>query len=177
MKQNSTRAGGWASGLRQRGMALVMSLVLLLAMTLLVLAAAQSTVLQERMAGGLQDQLRAFEAAESALREAEDLLSGPVAPTFNNASGLYLYDAAQRPDWRRQNAPPSSAGAIEYSGDIDGVLIRPQYFLEEMPPMQMPGSSLEAGVPDMELQLYSITVRGFGASPQTQVVLESTFRR
>ncbi|MBZ2189421.1 hypothetical protein K8B33_09960 [Alcanivorax sp. JB21] len=177
MKQESALADKWSARLRQRGMALVMSLVLLLAMTLLVLAAAQSTVLQERMAGGLQDQLRAFEAAESALREAEELLSGPVAPTFNNTNGLYLYDADQRPDWRRRNAGAASTGAIEYSGDIDGVLIRPQYFLEEMPPLQMPGSSLEAGVPDMELQLYTITVRGFGASPQTQVVLESTFRR
>lgn len=66
---------------RQRGMVLITSLVLLLALTLLGLAAMQNTALEERMAGNLRSESLAFQSAEAALREGEGwLASQPAKP-------------------------------------------------------------------------------------------------
>ena len=55
----------------QRGMVLVISLVFLLVLTLLGLAAMQNTSLEEQMAGNLRAENVAFHAAEAALRAGE----------------------------------------------------------------------------------------------------------
>jgi type IV pilus assembly protein PilX len=56
---------------RQRGISLVIGLVLLLIVTLLALGSMRGVVLQARMSGSTHDRSLAFEAAEAALREAE----------------------------------------------------------------------------------------------------------
>lgn len=74
---------------KQRGAALLISLVMLLAMTILAVTAARQVTLQERMAGNLRERSIAFEAAEAGLRQGEQFLQGltgggtpptPVAP-------------------------------------------------------------------------------------------------
>src|SRR6185369_1363363 len=60
---------------RQRGVALVVALVLLLVATLIGLAASRGTMLQERMSGNTFDRSLAFQRAESALRAAEAAIS------------------------------------------------------------------------------------------------------
>ncbi|WP_031327456.1 PilX N-terminal domain-containing pilus assembly protein, partial [Xanthomonas phaseoli] len=59
--------------LRQKGVSLVVVLILLLIMTLLGLAVLRSTVLEERMSANLVDRNLSFQAAEAALREGEAL--------------------------------------------------------------------------------------------------------
>ena len=56
---------------RQSGVALVVSLILLLVMTLIGLAASRSTMLQERMSANTYDRSLAFQRTEAALRAAE----------------------------------------------------------------------------------------------------------
>lgn len=60
-------SGSFGPVSRQRGMALVMALAILLILTILGVAAMSTTNLQEKMAGNVQEQTRAFEAAESGL--------------------------------------------------------------------------------------------------------------
>jgi type IV pilus assembly protein PilX len=60
---------------RQRGVALVVALVLLVVATLIGLAASRGTLLQERMSGNTFDRSLAFQRAESALRAAEVAIS------------------------------------------------------------------------------------------------------
>ncbi|AUN95482.1 pilus assembly PilX family protein [Pseudazoarcus pumilus] len=55
----------------QRGLALVVSLVLLVVVTLLGVSGMQGTGLQERMSGNLYDRSLSMQAAEAALRAAE----------------------------------------------------------------------------------------------------------
>lgn len=52
---------------RQRGVVLVVSLMLLLLLTILAITAARTSSLQQRMAGNAQEQNSAFQAAESGL--------------------------------------------------------------------------------------------------------------
>lgn len=59
----------------QRGVALIVSLILLLVITLMSLAGMQSTTLQERMSGNMYDRSIAMQAAEAALRAAEAAIS------------------------------------------------------------------------------------------------------
>jgi len=56
---------------KQSGVILMISLIMLLLLTLIMISAVQVTSLEERMAGNLRDHNKAFQAAESALREAE----------------------------------------------------------------------------------------------------------
>ncbi len=63
-------AGGFLNGqmpARQRGVVLAIALIFLLVLTLLGVAGFSSTVLEERMAGNLQAQTQAFQAAETGI--------------------------------------------------------------------------------------------------------------
>jgi len=55
----------------QRGAVLILSLVMLLALTFIGVASISNSTLQERIVGGTRDQQVAFEAAEAALRVGE----------------------------------------------------------------------------------------------------------
>lgn len=76
----------------QRGIALIVVLILLLIMTLLGLASLRGTLLGERMSGGLFDRSLAFQAAESALRQGEAVAAAltavPTAADCTNPSGV-----------------------------------------------------------------------------------------
>ena len=61
---------------RQRGVALVVVLILLLVATLLALANVRNTLLEERMGASVLDRSLAFQAAEAALREGERVAAG-----------------------------------------------------------------------------------------------------
>ncbi|MEO6080400.1 MAG: PilX N-terminal domain-containing pilus assembly protein [Steroidobacteraceae bacterium] len=60
-----------ASARGQRGVALVVALILLVVATLIGLAATRTTMLQEKMSGNTFDRSLAFQRTESALRAAE----------------------------------------------------------------------------------------------------------
>lgn len=62
----------------QRGSALIICLVVLLAMTFIGMAGMRNSVLQERIVGAARDQAVAFEAAEAALRLGEKTAEGIV---------------------------------------------------------------------------------------------------
>lgn len=62
----------------ERGTALIMSLVILLILTILGVTAMSTSSLQEKMAGNLQDMVRAIEAAESGASQA--LATTPLVP-------------------------------------------------------------------------------------------------
>lgn len=60
---------------RQRGVALIVALVLLLVVTVLGLASMRGTSLQERMSANMYDRSLAFQRGEAALRAAEDAIT------------------------------------------------------------------------------------------------------
>lgn len=70
----------------QEGVSLVVVLILLVVMTLVGLAGIRSTLLRERMSANMYDRSIAFQSAESALREAEEVVR--VAVLAGNAIGV-----------------------------------------------------------------------------------------
>jgi len=67
------------SGKAQRGVTLVVTLIILVAMMLTVSASLRSNTIQERIAGNTRAYQNAFQAAESALRNCEDRILNPPA--------------------------------------------------------------------------------------------------
>ncbi len=74
---------------RQRGVALIVVLILLLIMTLLGLASLRGTMMEERMSSNLYDRSISFQAVEAALRQGE-ALAGNSVPTDFPASGACI---------------------------------------------------------------------------------------
>lgn len=167
---------------RQQGMALFISLILLLLMTMIGVTAMQTTTLQERMAGGTRDVNLAFQAAEAALREGEALLQAATLPTFDGTNGLYEFvpqegdDQTVIPIYLTSDFDWASKGR-RYEGSLDEVGDLPRYVIEELPPVPLPGSSLAADEALQDTGIYRITARATGGTTDTVVMLQSTFRR
>lgn len=89
---------GVAGATRQRGVSLVIVLVLLIVMSVLGVAVLRSSALQERMGANLRDRNLAFQAAEAALREAqEDVLGNPAIDDLQYGKTLAEMRAAGKP--------------------------------------------------------------------------------
>lgn len=171
---------------QQRGVALFLALVVLLIITILGVSALQTTTLGERMAANARDRDMAFQAAEAALLDAERYLQNATLNPFGNAGGLYLLNNASRPDWVADSTDAGS-GFLTYSVDrpgagdqapaLPGVTQQPRFFIERYPEVPQPDGSLEAGTALELLEFYRVTAIGFGARPETTVLLRTTFQR
>lgn len=113
-----------------------MSLIILLALSLLATSSMQNSVMQERMSNASREGLITLEAAEAALREVEDSLEGLTnLNDFGTASGWY----------QTGDAP---AVLSKDTWDSDGVLtanaidgLEPKYFIEYLGRVSvLPGS-------------------------------------
>lgn len=130
-------------GYRQRGVALVIALVLLIAVTLIGLAGIRGTTLQERMAGNYYDRETAFQAAEAALQlgameflgEQEDLWNQRIDANVDaldcskNACPLNPSGAVPSGLWRNVPVDNSDAGFSPLDATNP-----PQYLVQRMGP-------------------------------------------
>jgi type IV pilus assembly protein PilX len=88
---------------RQRGFSLIVSLILLVLITLVALGSMRTVSMQTRMSATTHDRNLAFQAAETALREAEAavIAGGMAAFPSSGCSGLFCAtpDASAVPRW------------------------------------------------------------------------------
>ena len=121
---------------RERGVALVVVLILLLVVTLLALASLRNALLAERMSASVLDRSLAFQAVEAALREGEAYAATrPVPTTSGCVSGLC---SKPDPDVAADNARWLAAGFwADASGtwreatvDLGSVTAKPRYIVE-----------------------------------------------
>ena len=186
----------------QEGFVLIVGLVILGLLTMLALSSMRDTTMQEKMAGASRDSGLAFQAAESALRDAENCITGttdgcafdaaandahfaqdateclgkPVASCFPKHNDLF--DAAT---WDAYD-PPRELTTL--AGDP--VL---NYIIREARKVSGAGSGEgddvdDAGTKaygDIETEesqvIYEITARGAGASGAGQSVLRVYYRK
>lgn len=168
-----------ASVPRESGVAMIMTLIFLVLLTLIGVSSVRVSALEDRMAGTTADRYRAFQAAEAALRDCESLLSAATLPAFDNTAGYYQPAATgstarwKTVDWS------SSTATLAYSGTLSGVASKPRCIIEELPSIQVStqGGSLKAGVPLPDLGVYRITARGTGVTGDTVVFLQTMFVR
>ena len=170
---------GTFSHSQQRGAVLLVALIMLLLLTVLGAAAMRDTNLQERMAGNMRDQSLAFQAAEAALRFAEqevktdyaNLISDTKYP-INNQTGSTV-------------VPPEVVTFTDFTGEVAS---KPTYTITRLPhpgqldmqnmvnPTTAGGDSLAAGESlILDFVLVRIEAIGTGASPDSKVTLRSLY--
>ena len=165
---------------RQRGAALLTGLIFMVILTLLGITAARMAGLEERMSGNMRDRSLAMQAAERALRDAEQDIknSGRVSGLTNFVAdctnGLCYNGIAGygTPIWTTVSM--TAAPSVEYGantpaapGDIEGLSASPRYLIEgirKTPP---------GGGEDF---FYRVTVRAQGANPNTVVWLQEIYK-
>ena len=170
----------------QKGVSLIVSLLILVMVTLLALSVVNTSVFEERMAGNTRDRALAFESAEYALREGQNFLSNAVLPSFTTsggATGGYYRNLDTSPSgqteevyWRdTHNWSSNSVAAMKASGVLSGQ-IQPRYVIEEYPAISCAGYS-KKWPPPPPRNVYKITARGQGRTTESVVILQSWFDR
>lgn len=164
----------------QRGSVLVVSLMILLVLTMLALAASRNAQVMERLGGNARQLDQAFQAAEAALRHGEGLVAQATPPAPTGANGWYHYSIAPSPDWNDPDAWDAAGnGKLAWAvPSCDGAnTCRAQIAIEELPPLPDPGGGLNPTEQPQEGAMYRISARGFGGRGDTFVILQTTYRR
>lgn len=114
---------------RQRGVTLVVVLILLMVVTLIALASLRGTLMEERMSSNVLDRSLSFQAAEAALREGEAMAAGkPVVPAAGCVKGLCAKPVpANAPVWDDETVWDAAPEAIVQLGDKTA---KPRYIVE-----------------------------------------------
>lgn len=162
----------------ENGAILITGLVLLALLTFLGIATMQATVLQEKMAGNLQQQNQAFQLAETGLRDGEAWLQEAGSlPDFDNTGGLYTPAALTYPphwetvDWEN----PEKLRLYRGTGLIES--LRPRYIIEHLADLAIYTGDSQAlkPEPDERNHMYRITSRGRSPNGKSLVMLQSTY--
>jgi len=180
---------------RQRGTALVTSLLLLLVLTVVGVTAMQVTRMQERMAGNTRDLNLAFQGAEAALRNGEDMIAAESfapAPSagvctatpckFWDANASAVANPQTRDDaWWKGTTPIQYEASGNHTAtpttDMPGLLHDPAFVVEyvaEVPDTYSVGSG--DGPPSSRF-FYQVTAASPGATVNATSVLQSTYAR
>jgi type IV pilus assembly protein PilX len=170
----------------QQGVALVVVLLLLLVITLLGLGSMRGALLQERMAANTLARGYAFQAAETALREAEQFARGKLTiPASGCSSGVCArtIDGA-KPAWQEDGFWDAAGGYLETTTVDDqkmGVLPA-RYVVEDYGTASVAptgGEPIDMGNPappgSDNMQLFRITVYSRTESG-AEVMLQSLFK-
>jgi type IV pilus assembly protein PilX len=183
MMRHSKLLGSRRFESQQRGVVLIISLIMLVIMTIIGLTGVRLVSTQERMVGYTYDRAVSFQATEAALREIESLIDLANQPTPVVGANCALAPAGSKqlnicglaaanttPRWKDasfnswQNASAITVGSIE---------INPQYFVEYLG-NNFPCSPNDIS-PDTRCMRYRITARSAPDSERAAVVLQSIY--
>lgn len=171
----------------QRGASLFVSLIMLIVLTLMGIVAMKTSTLEEKISSGSMDQNLAFQAAESALRDAEIYINANLTQSsgFNAAcnNGLCLPSTTSTPVWdgiaNWTTSPlPIVFGTATATPALPDVAIQPRYLIELLPnlPVGVGGSGkLGAGSGPTAGTAFRITAMGWGKRTGTQVMLQTIY--
>lgn len=175
--QNSTNSQG-----RQRGAVLVVSLIFLLVITMLAVGSMQNTVLEEKMAGNASDRNLAFQATESAAREAEVFVEGIVSLGNFGAAGGLRGRTDIEPSFYDNSTWSDANNYVTATTDF-GSYDNPRYFVKHLTTVAGTEGSLNmSGYGDNkgtgDVTIFRITARGTGASSDSaEVILRTQYGR
>jgi type IV pilus assembly protein PilX len=158
---------------------LYISLLLLLVLTLIGLAATRSTTSEERKASIQRDQDLAFQAAEAALRDGESMLVNSSPGDLNDSNGSYDSHASitwETADWNDAGKDPAFK-TLPYEGTIIPTPAHmPRFYLVRTSQTGIaPGESAAADKHAMPAAIYMVIAKGWGVNVNNVAVLESTY--
>ena len=183
----------FGAGNRQGGTVLVISMIILLAMTLIGITGMQTTVLEEKMTGNQRDRNLALQASEAGLRESldwvEDKAKRPAGmPLSANDGSTKIWKecyakktgtscgdgtTAVNISWLESNG--SAYGSLMDGTDSDGmdatVSNLPRTIIEER---YAPPPEFEDAVQGRGVVYYTETTLGYGGSAQARIMMQTT---
>lgn len=182
---------GNAGAVGQRGFSLVTTLLFMVAALMLGVSVLSVNVMQERVIGNTKDRDLAFQAAEAALRDAEQDIQASALPesSFTAActKGLCLpptqwatpvsnpvHDLFTPADWLVKSR---EYGNTTLAPKFPGLVEQPRYVIEWLGNKRLVGYGETLGVakPEVGPNIYRITARAFGARLETVVILQSMY--
>ena len=165
----------------QRGWVLVVGLVILVMLTILSMALMKTTRLEEKMAGATRDMNLSFQAAETALRVAENFIESQTEESIFDASTNEIYSQTDdEPEnlftevWDDEN---SKAVFADVAGALQGVTLSPRYMIKKLKRI---GSNLTItgyGDDNMAPTVFRVTVRGTGGTNNRATLLRSHYSK
>ena len=181
----------------QEGFVLIVGLVILGLLTMLALSSMRDSTVQEKMAGASRDSGLAFQAAESALRDAENCITGATAGcTFNVTNDAHFSkDDAAFPEhntlfnattWNAFNPPGDPTALVGVPPGGANYIIRQAGTISGAGDSGAAAQAAMAGHDTRESAgptsaassqtIYEITARGAGESGAGQSVLRVYYR-
>lgn len=174
----------------QRGMTLLVGLVMLLLLTILAVFGARTVIMENQMARNTRDRDVAFQAAEAAMRDAEariavydvnyDASPSPTPPGV----GLVWTAAADAPTrttvaywmdtyaWASGNTIEMRDADGTFAGVLDSL---PRYVVERLPDIST-ANTCPSSTATYDRRRYRITAMAVGRSADTRVMLQSEYR-
>lgn len=162
---------------KQSGVALAVSMVLLLVITLVVISGGRGVLMQEKMVSAQRDGHLALSAAESGVRDAANILasikSSSISWSQTGAGGYFskgygpidVFETDSSGDWQSGNYQTASTN---YGSDASQ---NAQFYFEQLGPYTGGTASSSTGASDLSLGTYDITndAGGSGSTSQTLV--------
>ena len=171
------------NGIRQqRGAVLIVSLIMLLVMTLLGVSSMKGSAMEEKMTRNLHDKNLAFQAAEAALRAAEQDIQDNInaTNTFDADGSDGHYDRSELRIW--ETIEWTASDSLEYGGfdSTYRVSSPPRYVIQHLATTVDPIDALNLnnmgqGTGAGKIETFLITARGTGGSDDTVVILQSSW--
>lgn len=180
---------------RQSGMALIITLVFLVIISLVGLTVLNVSTLEEKMASGTRDKDLALQAAEMALLRAEKYIdqsvTGTTTFTDNCTNGLCLTPNSSHLLSRWEDGTICNPGFIwecNKSREVDVSSVssatfakNPRFFIEIVRNMGFSEDLVMGNIGDIpagqSVRIYRITSIGFGGSNESKVILQSTYAK
>lgn len=167
-----------------RGLVLFVALVLLLVLTITGISSVQSTSLEERMARNANDSVIAFQAAESALRDAEGTVAALTSTAnFDDTGTGGLWTVADVGDPQRWEDP----GVWTGTGSLVATSVyasseSPRFIVEHVATILREENAHQiedpyGGSSEDRIEVFRVTARGVGGTTDARVLLQSTFGR
>ena len=143
----------------QKGVVLFTAMIFLIVLSLIGINSVQNSTLQERMAGNTRNRDMAFQAAEAALRQAENTLTTWRVGPWTGAVPAGLSNNPNHAN--DQSYWGNSANWASYrSVAVTGVAENPRYIIEKLP---------DVGT----VEHYRVTARGVGGDTNAVAILQS----
>jgi len=164
---------------RQSGMTLVVSLVILIALTMLGVTSMQSTRTEVSMAGNLRESGISFNAAEVGLRAAEDFVNNTVTTALYADPSIGLY--AELDNDPSYNVSATWDASQTASTNLPDVIEQPRFIIHylgdrsqnEVGAVNIGGYG--SGQPGLTVSNFRITARGAGGSGNIYRFVQSYF--
>jgi len=161
----------------QGGMVLVTSLVILMILTMLGLSSVQGTSIQELIARNQRDSNLAFNAAETAIIEAENLLNALVSINYESSGYPVIYDSTSGGSIFADLSviDPWSGPAANTAGDGRAVYIVEHVSTVVSDEDRLNLDNIGQNPNACCTQMFRIRARGLGGTDDAQVIIEAAY--